>query len=512
MFTYFLVKGLYGMADANHNGRVTLMELRHYLEEQVSSQAQPHKQVPVTQGEMTAQVARVDQDLLATIESDPSNRLPIFTAGNSKSLDDMNPDSIDPALGKQYRAFQRALAEKRFFIPDGNNAEAMYNFLMGQKMLAPLYPHLTRQYAAALQNGAQEAINAILSGNLLEINKSVREQLDEYGNFPQYLARAAELLGSEHYMYPSLKARQHLFEGWLLYLKTVNSGGSVAGMAVMAYYREALEFEPHNTLTHLFMGECFARQLHQIDSADFHGRQAIRYADTWPLPYAMLALRLSQAGRFEPAKEILDRAMALDSTDAFVLMSLGAWYNYLKQYAAAAKVFEKVTVQEPENDLAWYNLGAAQYNAGDYHGAENAALESAQLNPDQFNAFDLLGLVYANWEQYETAASMYEKALAANPLHASLRVRLGFVYVAMEKYEQAEAEFHEAVRLNPEEKDPDVWYNLFYFAVYDGRLEEALGYLKRTLELGGITRQELEEDSDLKALRKTKGYKELVGG
>ncbi|MBK8956496.1 MAG: hypothetical protein IPM34_13210 [Saprospiraceae bacterium] len=71
---------------------------------------------------------------------------------------------------------------------------------------------MKRNYAAALQDDAQQVINALLKSDIeanLIINQKQKSQ--EYGTYPKYLERASALLGSQHYMYKSLKARQHYF-------------------------------------------------------------------------------------------------------------------------------------------------------------------------------------------------------------------------------------------------------------------------------------------------------------
>ena len=58
-FSYHLVDGLFGMADRNADGTVSVGEIDRYLEDNVTAEAAPQSQVPMLLGNKTERLATV---------------------------------------------------------------------------------------------------------------------------------------------------------------------------------------------------------------------------------------------------------------------------------------------------------------------------------------------------------------------------------------------------------------------------------------------------------------------
>jgi protein O-mannosyl-transferase len=125
VFSYHLVEGLFGLADRNGDGIVSVGEMDRYLEDNVTTEAAPQSQVPMLLGNKTERLATVDGAVLA-------------------------------------------VQEKRFFpAPSGTpagpessgSADEYFAQLAEVEALAPLWGIMKRNYAAALQDDAQQATN-----------------------------------------------------------------------------------------------------------------------------------------------------------------------------------------------------------------------------------------------------------------------------------------------------------------------------------------------------------------
>ncbi len=93
--------------------------------------------------------------------------------------------------------------------------------LIAEPSLERLHSSMRRNYAAALQDDAQQTMNDWMKSSkdqMLEAKTDEQKDrlpkkvfTEKVRTFPAYLERAAELLGKEHYMYATLQARKHFF-------------------------------------------------------------------------------------------------------------------------------------------------------------------------------------------------------------------------------------------------------------------------------------------------------------
>ncbi len=86
----------------------------------------------------------------------------------------------------------------------------------------------------------------------------------------------------------------------------------------------------------------------------------------------------------------------------------------------------------------------------------------------------------------------------------------GIKYLKIQKYARAAAEFQKILKLDPENEVAH--YNLACAWSLDGRLEEAVASLRRSIELGYDDLEHIESDTDLDNIRQTDGYRTLIEG
>ncbi|MBK9017598.1 MAG: caspase family protein [Saprospiraceae bacterium] len=212
VFSYHLVEGLTGLADGNGDKAVNLMEIGRYLEERVPTEAAPHPQVPFTVGDRLATVAQVDADALALLEMDKSRQSTSFKTTGMRGLGDALLSKGDSAM---YQAFLAALDSGNLLEPAGNCADDYYRQLVKVEGLRPVWGLMRRNFAAALQDEVQQALNALMESDPYEVNHW-RFNAERYSRYPVYLARSLELVGENHYLYKTLLARKLYFEAYAL--------------------------------------------------------------------------------------------------------------------------------------------------------------------------------------------------------------------------------------------------------------------------------------------------------
>ena len=84
LFSYHLVNGLTGRADANKDKRVSLKELSAYLHTNVVREANPNVQTPVIEGRDSQFLSTVSVEGLAQLATDEQMNFPVMTEVNLK--------------------------------------------------------------------------------------------------------------------------------------------------------------------------------------------------------------------------------------------------------------------------------------------------------------------------------------------------------------------------------------------------------------------------------------------
>jgi uncharacterized caspase-like protein len=137
VFSYHLVDGLFGLADRNNDGQITLGEMDRYLEDHVTGEAAPQSQVPILLGNKTDRVATVNASILAELKKNRSGNMTVFAATESRGFEEEILAKVDSNILLSYRAFQKDIQDKRFFTPAGICAEDYYAQLEQVELLSP---------------------------------------------------------------------------------------------------------------------------------------------------------------------------------------------------------------------------------------------------------------------------------------------------------------------------------------------------------------------------------------
>ena len=446
-FSYHLIDGLYGLADRNKDGSVNLLEIERYLEDHVTIEVAPQSQMPITVGNKSEKLATVSPELLAAVQNNRDKQAPVIASTDARGVEDQVLAHADPQTRDRYFAFQQALKDRVFFAP-GIGADTLYRQLMQEAALQPLHAAMRRNYAAALQDESQQALNAWLKTDIREITLSRLNRFKKYQHYARYLDRAAELLGPDHYMYRGLQARKSLFEGFVARLENLWGTEPELGAAVLEKYRNSLRWQPDVPHTYLFMANNFGWNLGQPDSAYHYAMKAAAAAPQWVLPYTntayLLIMRYKQFGR---AKQLLDKALANDSASAVVWNYFGVWHYKQKQYAEAEQAYRKALRIDSAFTYAWFNLGLTCMDM--HHNTE--------------------------------AEQVFQHALALDSTNVDANNNLGWLYVSTHRWTEAEPLFLRATTLDP--SYPFAWNNLGAVYLNTGRLAEAETMIRRSIAI-----------------------------
>jgi len=101
----------------------------------------------------------------------------------------------------------------------------------------------------------------------------------------------------------------------------------------------------------------------------------------------------------------------------------------------------------------------AQMDAGDFAGARGALEQAIAANPEDAEAYFMLGLTYFNLQAYDEAREAFAQSMALDPERsAAVHHNLGVLAYQIGDMETAVAEFETALEADP--NDPDSHYQL----------------------------------------------------
>ncbi len=488
-FSYNLVDALYGMADANSDLSVTLREVGRYLEDHVAAEAAPVNQSPRVLGNPNERLATVDAQLLAALRSGRTSQMALLSPIESRGMEEDVLAGVDTTVRETYRLFKKALKDKVFLLappgePASACADAYYERLLAEPKMARLHSTMTRNFAAALQDDAQQAINIWLKADVQQlecIGKSLRLE-----PIPRQLARAAELLGEGHYMYRSLLARKLLFEGILMArLDLRDNHDEALGRQCLSIFRKSLELESNSPLPWHRMSQVYVKMLRQPDSAFICAEQARTLAPNWVLPFADLGYTLTQTGKFDLSKQALLEAEKIDSLHPYVVNRWAAWYwnqRGMDNTEKAIALYEQYRKSGGATYPCWHNdYAIALTQVNKYEAAETEYRKAIELDSSKAIIWSNLGSTYLKTRRFDEAEKAFEKAIALDSTYLVTWNQLGTFYFKSRRFAEAEPIFKKLIALDPTYKD--AWGNLG--AVYNmtNRFAEAEPFLKKAIAL-----------------------------
>jgi len=129
---------------------------------------------------------------------------------------------------------------------------------------------------------------------------------------------------------------------------------------------------------------------------------------------------------------------------------LGQSYLGLNEPEKAGREFQFLGKTGPDNiSEPDFDIGNAYAAHQFYREAKDRYLAVLNSNPDNFRAWNNLGMVYKEETKFNRAKEVFQEAIRLNPDYAAPHTNLGNIYVQQERYEAALNEFRTALALDP---------------------------------------------------------------
>ncbi len=404
VFSYYLLKGLYGWADALKDGVITFKELQVYIDSSFKTdeylQLLKHKQAPVTDGNPALVMAAVDSTAVTRFQQQQQVNTPgplppvdyFFKQAAHYSLENFIDFKKLPLLNEHSFPLHiintciqwqntldttpRELDETEFI--DFANSDSL--LLLKQQLIhdVSLQKKFTQLFVELVHNQVQSMINAYLAGEEAELEKRQYYYSGKrnYGAVLRLLETALSLIPSNHHLAGVLQTNKHYLSGVLARMEMAVSKktDSLLKTAFFHLYK-TLELEPYAAYVHNELANLYVHQK-KFDSAQYHFDMASALASTWAIPWSNQ-----------------------------IRMNL-----MLKNYAKATMALHKADSLQPNLSYVYMNAGLLMEREHKLLDAQSYFLRAAKLNPVHYLPFERLGNLYLQTGDYLKANSFFFKA------------------------------------------------------------------------------------------------------
>ncbi len=492
VFSYHLVDALYGMADANADGVVSLLELGRYLEDKVPAETAPHPQLPFTVGSRNARVATVNTGALTEWKQQKAGEALTLSKIDSKGLEDVVLAKSDSSVQAEYLAFVAALERGDLMTSADStrpSANELYKRLIREPALADLHGLMTRNFAAALMDEGQQILNHYLRGDLHAYDTISYEIGIDYRLLADQFYRAAELLGEKHYYHASLMAKGLYFESFAVHKLDIptdsayvldqrlleraaaldptaahvwlNLCGKTASDSLLQDYIGKLnELAPNWPVLQNYLGNLYSRkEANNPDKALSYYRKAIALDSAYlPALYysAQLLDRFGRADEARANREAIARMGLQKMETRPEQMAFSEWdvlsntLAALDRQEALEALYRAIIAVDSNSVDRWTQLGNMLRARRRWAEAEQAFRKGIALDPAAYNTWSSLGwMLFFNLKQYADMEQVFRTCCALRPNSGDAWNGLGWALWRQRKDEAAEQALRRAVALSP---------------------------------------------------------------
>lgn len=402
VFSYYLLKGLYGLANADQSGAITTAAISSYLQQAFASdkilQQQKHRQTPMVDGNKMLALSKTDAAKVAQLKRDVESDIPmeLMLAGfsNFKSVG-LQPLDYFSMLFNELKieevynfqsmetmavdAMPQRLIDGLAPTPDnGINSDSLQMVIEQLESGALSYNRFNETVAMLISNRGQQIINAYLQGDQAELEKRNYYNIKK-GTYDQYVSMynvALRLLTPGNPLYKAIMLDRSYFEGvvWRLKIPTVQDPRTFINNAFRAQFA-AMAQDPwvpyvHNELANLYITK------RNFDSAAYHFSIATELAPTWAIPWANWAAMYNVKGDYAKAQEASAKAEALQPGLVGTLVNKGITAEKLKNYLDAEGLQQRSIQKNRHHFLPYQRLGMVYTATARYAMADSFLYEA----------------------------------------------------------------------------------------------------------------------------------------
>ena len=176
--------------------------------------------------------------------------------------------------------------------------------------------------------------------------------------------------------------------------------------------------------------------------------------------------------------------LTIKSAFWLILLSIFSSGLYSQAYGQASTIVAKQSVPQIENlsPAELLQAGLSQFEAKQYHLAIKTLLAFLQLEPDNLEAYNAIGMSFGEMEEYSAAITAFNQAIAIEQNFANAYYNRGYAHKQLGHYNLALADFNRALELT-DNQHISALINRSLIYVFQEEYQLAVADLTHTVEL-----------------------------
>jgi len=432
VFSYYVIKGLEGAADANMDGVVDADELIKYVSDQVPM-ATGNKQHPREFGTYDNMMRLSDTKKPGIdvahwrVILDSRTGGPLYLAGAPQG-------QVAGARASQEMTdrLTSAINAGRILPTDPNNAFTALRDL--QSTAAPeQFQELQNQLRVALENKAQQVLLRYLTGD------QTPQSRDDFQGGARYMDAARMLTQESLY----LEGRQDFFQGRaLLFDKKFPEAANLL--------EQSVRIDPGAAYGFNALGIAYLEQA-QYEKAIPAFRDAVRRAQHWSYPLHNEALAYVETGDYRSAIRAYQEAIRLAPQYSYLPYNLGLIYQRLNRRKDAEDAYTKAEMLAPNSAEPYNALGTLKASEGKRAQAEQLYRQALQKDPSLLPARHNLALLLASLkDRQQEAIDLWRENLRQSPDYLPSRLSLAGALATAGDNTNAIQEYRKVLEAKPD--------------------------------------------------------------
>jgi tetratricopeptide (TPR) repeat protein len=422
LFTYYLLKGLMGEADADMDQTVTAAEIVNYLQVQVTDASERQQNIrDFGDFEPDTPLSFVDKPAPEgmTVAQRRRRRVGVEVA----ALQNMIPQGVE-VLDQ----FQQALDAGRLLNPPGENAWELYQRFQQLPVPEANKEDAQDELLIALATAGDRVLSSYRRGDAV-----IPLTAANYQEGAQLFGRASELSPDDE----TLANKARFMEGRAL----VENRQFQQGIAVL---QQVVAADPDAPYPYNALGIAYMEQ-QQFNEAIRNFRLASERAEKWVYPHYNLSRVYAALSRFPDAEAELRRGIALGEElglrYAYLYYNLGILYLFQGRASDAEQQFRRAIELKPDDALSYHNLGLIYQRRNNEQEAETYFRRAADLDPRLVEPRMKLAELYGERRDVELQEAALREAVSADPRNAAAVGALAQFFFNTRRLEEAEQLF-----------------------------------------------------------------------
>jgi len=463
IFTYYLLQGLYGMADngRNHDGLITVNKLNTYVTKMVSDYTN-EVQIPriIYKGSDNPVLSKVDSGLLALQLSQNKEQMIAQSAvvkkeemiAQSAIVRRDRPKGLPPypdSTSMYYDLFFARLNAGRVWDDDG--ALHYFKLLEHASKDSNLIRDAVLNLSSVLVDSGQAIINSYIKPDPAAFKK---QKHNYYRSFKTGAKIFDTLYKINKKYFPGDKENDDYLQQYYFMIGSYDASTNRR----LEYLYKAYQLDTSDTYILNSIDEELNQQ-RKRELALKNQEKVVKKYPNWYFAYNNMGIILYDSKKYSEALSWFEKALKIDSLWPFAWVNIGNYYiDVSRQYEIAKDYYLKAISLDSTYALPWSNLDLLYRKTKNYTKAIESAKNAVELNPMVMYYWNRLGQDYDAVKKYHEAFECYERSLALDSTYTDTWNCLGLLYDHRKNRDSAIECFKREISIDS--ASTDGWSNL----------------------------------------------------